>query len=73
MLDNLREDAASSPFYEGEAKFQSAAGTAPVGRARSSRFLGMTAMQRFILAFMLMFAVCIIGAMALLVLGKIGF
>jgi len=77
MFDNLREDAASSPYYEEEAKFQSAAGTtkAPVGRARSSssRFLGMTAMQRFVIAFMLMLAVCTIGAMALLVLGKIAF
>lgn len=75
MFDNLREDAASSPMYEEEAKFQSAAGTFPAEPAgsRSSRFLGMTAMQRFVIAFMLMIAVCVIGVMALLVLGKISF
>lgn len=75
MLDNLREDAASSPIYEEEAKFQSTAGTtSAVGRrAKSSRFLGMTAVQRFVIAFMFMIAMCIIGAMALLVMGKIAF
>ena len=73
MFDNLREEAASSPFYEEEAKFQSTAGAGSVGRASSNRFLGMTAMQRFVIAFMLMLTVCIIGAMALLVLGKIAF
>ena len=73
MFDNLREDAASGSFYEEEAKFQSAAGTTPGRRSRPSRFLGMSALQRFVIAFMLMFAVCIIGTMALLVLGKIAF
>ncbi|MBK8619946.1 MAG: hypothetical protein IPN96_23305 [Anaerolineales bacterium] len=73
MFDNLREDAAASPFYEEEAKFQPALDLAPSGRARSSRFLGMTAMQRFVITFMLMLAVCVIGTMALLVLGKIAF
>jgi len=73
MFDNLREDAASSPMYEEQAKFQSAAGTTSAAgqRARPSRFLGMTAVQRFVIAFMLMIAVCVIGVMALLVLGKI--
>jgi len=70
MYDNLREDAAASS-YEEEAKFQPAAGTSIGRRARSSRFLGMTAMQRFVIAFMLMLVVCIIGSMALLVMGKI--
>ena len=74
MFDNLRDDAASSPFYEDEVKFQSAAGTiAPEpARRRSGRFLGMTSLQRFVIAFMLMIAVCVIGTMALFVLGKIG-
>lgn len=71
MLDNLREDAASSPLFEEEAKFQFAAGTAPAERAKSGRFLGMTSMQRFVIAFMLMLTVCILGTMVLFVLGKI--
>jgi hypothetical protein len=75
MFDNLREDATSSPFYEEEAKFQPAAGTEPMFGAPSSsrRILGMTGIQRFVIAFMFFLAVCIIGAMALLVTGKIMF
>jgi hypothetical protein len=73
MFDNLREDAASS--YEGEAKLRSAVSAAPAfgERPRSKRILGMTSVQRFVITFMLMLAVCMIGAMALLVTGKIGF
>ena len=73
MFDNLREDAASS--YEEKGKFQPASGTGSVSgaRLRSKRILGMTSFQRFVITFMLMLAVCIIGAMALLVTGKIGF
>ena len=73
MFDNLREDVTSNPYAE-EAKFQSAAGTQSVyGAPSSRRILGMTAFQRFVIAFMLFLAVCIVGAMALLVTSKIGF
>jgi hypothetical protein len=74
MFDNLRDEAASKSFYEEEAKFQPAAGTGPSpSPRRSRRILGMTGIQRFVIAFMIMLAVCIIGAMALLATGKIGF
>lgn len=73
MFDNLRDEAASKPFYEEEAKFQPAAGTKEPSTRRSKRIMGMTAIQRFVIAFMIMLAVCIIGAMALLATGKIGF
>ena len=77
MFDNLREDAASSQFYEEEesAKFQPAAGTKPFFSAPTSsrRILGMTGVQRFVIAFMFFMAVCLIGGMALLVTGKIMF
>jgi ABC-type Na+ efflux pump permease subunit len=74
MFDNLREEA-SKPFYEEEAKFQPATDTESsiFGAPSSRRILGMTAVQRFVIAFMFFLAVCIIGAMALLVTGKIGF
>ncbi len=73
MFDNLREEA-SKPFYEEEAKFQPATGTETAfGAPSSRRILGMTAVQRFVIAFMFFLAVCIIGAMALFVTGKIGF
>ena len=72
MFDNLREEA-SKPFYEEEAKFQPASGTATDESGRPSRFLGMTAAQRFVITLMLMISVCIIGVMLLFVMGKIGF
>lgn len=72
MFDNLRDD---SSFYEeeGQAQFQPAAGTEfdASRKNSSSRFLGMTSAQRFVLAFMLMLAVCVIGALCLLVTGRI--
>ena len=73
MFDNLREDAASS--YEEKAKFQSVIGTESVYSARpqSKRILGMTSFQRFVISFMLMLAVCVIGVMVLFVTGKVGF
>lgn len=73
MYDNLREDATSN-LYNEEAQFQSTAGAeSAFGAPSSRRILGMTAVQRFIIAFMLFLAVCIIGAMALFITGKIGF
>ena len=71
MLDNLRDDATSKPFYEDEAQFQPAAGTA-APRLGSPRLLGMTAPQRFLVALMLLLAVCSLGAMCLLITGKFG-
>jgi len=84
MFDNLREDANNSPFdgapfYEDAATFEEAerrpAAAAPRRRASlstsSGRFLGMTPLQRFILAFMLLMAVCALGSMCLLITGKI--
>jgi hypothetical protein len=73
MFDNLREDAASS--YEEPKNLRSVVSTtsASAARPRSRRILGMTSFQRFVITFMLMLAVCMIGAMALLVTGKIGF
>ena len=74
MFDNLREQASTSPFYEEEAKFQAAAGTTsePATRSTSGRFLGMTAIQRFVIALLVMFAVCTLGTMCLMLTGKIG-
>lgn len=74
MFDDLREDAASG--YEAEPKpIQELAGPGPTfsPKPRSRRILGMTAQQRFVISFMFMIAVCVIGIMALFVTGKIGF
>ena len=72
MFDNLREQANSTPFYEGEAQFQSVEEPNPAPFHTSSRFLGMTPQQRFIISLMLMMMVCLIGAMFLVVTGKFG-
>ncbi len=72
MFDNLRDE---SNYEDEQAKYQSAAGTSSnaAGDTKPGRVLGMTAPQRFVITFMLMITVCILGAMCLLVTGKIGF
>jgi hypothetical protein len=75
MFDNLREDAASSSYYEEEeaATLQPSASKPQFFAPPSSkRILGMTGVQRFIIAVMFFLMVCLIGGMSLLVLGKIG-
>jgi len=73
MFDNLREQSSALPFEEEKAKFQPAAGTMakPAARRRSRRLLGMTAFQRFVIALLMFFSVCSLGAMLLLITGKI--
>jgi hypothetical protein len=79
MVDNLREDAASSQFYDEEESPNLQPDTSLRSQAffgapaSSRRILGMTGVQRFLITFMLFLAVCLIGGMALLVMGKIGF
>ena len=72
MFDNLREQANSSPFYENEAQFQSVEEPGPATLRSSARILGMTPIQRFFIALMLMILVSLVGAMFLLVTGKFG-
>lgn len=74
MFDNLRESASSS-FYEEESNelYREPASrpiAATAARRRSSRFLGMTAQQRFLLSLMLLFTVCALGTLAMFILGK---
>ncbi len=75
MFDNLRDSAESSSFYEEDQndlyKEPAAAPQATAKKRRSSgRLLGMTAQQRFVLSLMLFFTVCIIGTLAMFVMGK---
>ncbi len=87
MFDNLRDEADYSgsfdatPFYEDEDQFRAAEEAKPapprkkakkVSYSSGGRFLGMTAPQRFALALMLFITVCLMGAMLLLVTGRIG-
>ena len=72
MFDNLRD----SSFYEEEQDALSKepevqAQTMAVRRKRrTGNFLGMSAQQRFLLTFMFMTMVCVMGVLAMVVLGK---
>ncbi|MEZ0395639.1 MAG: hypothetical protein ABWK53_04305 [Anaerolineales bacterium] len=74
MLDNLRDQAAQSEYFQEEAipAFEE---PAVVRRSAARRSLdqvtGMNAQQRFLLAFMLLILVCMLGTMFLLITGKI--
>ena len=79
MFDNLRESADSS-FYEEEPTDlyrepvpSPNAASAPRRRRSNANFLGMTAQQRFIISFMFMLTVCIIGTLAMFLLQKMSF
>jgi len=71
MFDNLR-DSAESSFYEEEKNdlYKEPVAKASARRRNNGRVLGMTAQQRFLISVMLMFTVCIIGTLAMFVLGK---
>lgn len=79
MFDNLRDSAESSSFYEeepnntyAEPEAKPVAAPRPAKRRQKSggRFLGMTAQQRFFVSLMLFFTVCIMGTLAMFILGK---
>ena len=73
MLDNLRDNASSS-FYEEDTlpPEEEAIDALPPRRRTGGKLLGMTPIQRFIIATMLMIAVCALGTMCLLLTDKIG-
>lgn len=77
MFDNLR-DLSDTPLYEDdkddlfkepEAVDSSIAAPARKRRKRKN-FLGLTAQQRFLISVMLMFTVCLLGTLAMFVLGR---
>ncbi|MFZ5878062.1 MAG: hypothetical protein ACOY0R_01710 [Chloroflexota bacterium] len=76
MLDNLRDEANSQPFFQDDADLTTAETTAlpepAAPRASGGRFLGMTSGQRFIISVMLLIMVCIIGFACLWMTGSIG-
>lgn len=74
MFDNLRDDAASSLYEEEDTLFpqEEVKAKVPPKRKSGGKLLGMTPIQRFIVAVMLMIAVCTLGTMCLLITGKIG-
>jgi len=82
MFDNLRDLSDSeSPFYEEEqnelykepAPERFSQSATPTRRKSKRRFLGMTAQQRFIVAFMLMLTVCIMGTLVMFITDSMSF
>ncbi len=78
MFDNLRDEESSSSPLNAESVSElfpddvEAAATGASSQKADGKILGMTAVQRFIIVVMLMVAVCTLGAMCLLLTGKIG-
>ena len=76
MFDNLRESASESPFYEDDLNAMKEEvkpnAVRASGRRSGSRFLGMTPPQRFLISLMLFFTVCVMGTLAMFILGKMG-
>lgn len=64
MLDEFRDQA--GPFYEEETYEE-----VKPRRPRSKTYLGMTAAQRFVIAVLFLFVVCLLGAMLLLVTERV--
>jgi len=78
MFDNLRDDA-SKPFIDEDdvelfpdEEVTKAVSSVSSSHSTNRKILGMTAMQRFFIAVMLMTATFTLGAMCLLLTGKIG-
>lgn len=69
MLDGLREDASTSQFEEPK-EFPFESPPASRRRRRPGRFLGMSAMQRFVISVFIMIITCMLGAMCLLLTGR---
>jgi hypothetical protein len=66
MLDEFREDANASPYFEDEPEeyFEEVR-----TYRQPKKFLGMTAAQRLVIAIMILIMTCIVGGLALLVFG----
>jgi hypothetical protein len=69
MLDDLRRSA--SDEFEDQFESETFDFEAEIDRARSKRFLGMTAVERMFISIFLFLNVCILGLAALLLTGRI--
>ena len=74
MFDDLREPNKENETFQDALGFGSAMSSEPpsVARPRSSPgFMGLSSPQRFVLALLLLPAVCVLGTMCLLITGRI--
>jgi hypothetical protein len=68
MLDNLRDSASESPFFQEE---ESPPESPSSHRRPSKTILGLTAFQRFVLVLLLFFMTCVVGSFVLLITQKV--
>jgi hypothetical protein len=67
----LYENEQNDLYKEPQAATNTTASAKPVkSKKKSGNFMGMTSQQRFIVALMLMFTVCLLGTLAMFVMGK---
>ena len=71
MFDNLRESASQSPFFQDKQPPQPQKPVPTQKQSAPGSFLGMTPVQRFVIALMLFMMVCIFGSFILLATSKI--
>jgi len=67
MLDDLRQDADFVEEGDLDYEYQDSAYAA----RSQTRFMGMTAEQRFVVAVMILLSVCILGSFFLLITGSV--
>ena len=71
MLDNSRDSASQSPFFQEEQTPPPQPNRGHSKGPSDGRFLGMSPAQRFIVALMLFLMVCVMGSFLLLAAEKI--
>jgi hypothetical protein len=81
MFDNLR-DLSDSPLYEDEqddfykepeasaATNKTASAKPAKSKKKNGNLMGMSSQQRFVIALMLMFTICLLGTLAMFVMGR---
>jgi len=67
MLDDLRNSASDS--YQEDEYYQQEESYAPVNRREN--LLGMSAVQRFVIMFMVLLMACMLGSLCLLLTNKV--
>lgn len=71
MLEDFREQASSSSFFEEEEIEEGEPGEARKVRQKRGPFLGMTAAQRLVIALMLLMLTCLLSTFCLLATQKV--
>lgn len=75
MFDGLRNDASDTSGFDDQQVefFPEDKPATPIRRKKPGQLFGMTAQQRFLIAVMLMIAVCTLGAMCMVITEKFTF